>query len=142
MARAIRDYLVERKSPYQAIVAFGAWMLLLAIIQLVLEPHGSTGFFGAVGADQIGDKRTFSPFALSPIAWGILLVAGAIAVVAVARTRAGWPAAVTLSTLASPLLLTYMLMGLLPAVRQPRQAGEPDPNAPMDAATAFLKAVR
>lgn len=127
---------------YQAIIAFGAWLGLFTLIQLLLDPHGATSFFGAVGTPQIGDKRSISPFAISPILWGVLVAGGALAVVAAARTRAGWSAAVTLATLASPLLLVYTLVGLLAGLRQPREAGGRAAEVSPDAATAYVHASR
>jgi hypothetical protein len=127
---------------YQAIIAFAIWMLLLGVAQFLLDPHGTTSYFTAVGANQIGDKRSISPYALSPALWGALVIGGALWVVSAARLRSGWAAAVIYATLASPLLLVYTLMGLLAGLRQPRQAGDPDSNPHLDVATAYSRAAR
>jgi hypothetical protein len=132
------------KRDYESFVAFIIWMGLIGLVEFLLEPAGTLAFLqGGVSLAQLGDVRNISPFAwASPLAWSAIVLVGALVTVALARTKWGWAAAVTFATLASPRLLVYMLTGLLAAVRQPRVAGEPDPDAPMDTATAFLKAVR
>ncbi len=129
---------------YESFVAFLLWAGLIGIVQLVLEPTGTIAFLqGGVSFAQLGDVRNISPFAWwSPLAWSILVLVGALVTVAAARTRWGWAVAVAFGTLAPPRLLLYMLTGLLAAIRQPRIAGEPDPEAPLDTVTAFAKAVR
>ncbi len=127
---------------FEAFFAFLVWTALLVLLQLVLEPNGSFAYFRSIGFEEIGQVRNISPFAQSPVLWLVLLLAGALVTLALARTRWGWAAAVTLATLASPRLLVYMLTGLLAAVRQPRAPGEPDPDAPIDAVTAYNRSVR
>jgi Glycosyltransferase family 87 len=129
---------------YQALVAFVGWAFIFALVQLVLEPGGSLAFVrGAVGLGQLGDVRNISPYAFAgPVTWIVLLLAASLATVAVARTRLGWAAAVALGTLSPPRLLVYMLTGLLAALREPRPARYVDPDAPVDAATAYLRSVR
>jgi hypothetical protein len=107
---------------YQAVGALAGWLLLLAFLQWLVEPAGSTAFFSAVGLDQTAGVRNLSPYAISPVLWAILAAGGGIAALLLAPTRWGWPAAVALATLASPRLLLYMLTGLLAAVRQPDPA--------------------
>ena len=127
---------------YQSLVAFGGWLLLFGAAQALLEPGGSAAFFGSVGLDQLGEVRNISPFVVNPALWAVLLAAGGLLVLALARTRWGWPAAVALATLAPPRLLVYMLTGLLATLRQPKVAGEADPEAEVDAAAAFTRSVR
>jgi len=129
---------------FESFIAFVLWLGIIALASFVLEPAGTLAFLqGGVGVAQLGDVRNISPYAWgSPILWSVFVLVGALVTVALARTRWGWAAAVTYATLASPRLLVYMLTGLLAAVRQPRVAGEPDPDAPLDTASAFLKAVR
>jgi hypothetical protein len=129
---------------YESFIAFLGWMLVFAIVQLVLEPTGTLRFArGEVGLDLIGSVRNISPYVwASPVAWAAIVLVGALVTVALARTRWGWPAAVALGTLASPRLLVYMLTGLLAALKEPRVAGEPDPNAVPDAAAAYLGSAR
>jgi hypothetical protein len=107
---------------YQASIAFLLWAGLLAGAQLLLEPGGTAAFVRSVGLDEVGDVRNISPFALSPELWAILLVAGIVVTWALARSRAGWSAAVALATLAPPRLLVYALMTLLASVREPEVA--------------------
>jgi hypothetical protein len=127
---------------FESLVAFGGWLLLFGAAQALLEPGGSAAFFGSVGLDQLGEVRNISPFVVNPALWAILLAGGGLLVLALARTRWGWPAAVALATLAPPRLLVYMLTGLLATLRQPKVAGEPDPEAEVDAASAFTRSVR
>lgn len=127
---------------FEAFFAFLVWSALLVLVQVVLEPTGSFAYFRSIGFEQIGQVRNISPYAQSPVLWLVLLLVGALVTLALARTRWGWAAAVTLATLSPPRLLIYMLTGLLAAVRQPRSAGDPEPDAPIDAATAFNRSVR
>ena len=127
---------------YQSFLAFLVWMALLALVQLVLEARGSVAFFSSVGVDQIGQVRNISPFVQSPILWIALVLVGMLVVLALARTRWGWPAAVALVTFSPPRLLVYMLMGLLAAIKQPKLAGEPDPEDRSDPAAVYARATR
>ncbi|GEM_PF-1455627 len=130
---------------WQSVIAFLVWMGLLAAAQVVLEPGGSAAFFSNVGFGQIGEVRNISPYVQSPVLWIVLVLVGALLTLALARTRWGWAAAVTLATLSPPRLLVYMLTGLLAAIRQPKIAGEPDPVDPgnlSDPAAAYSRAVR
>lgn len=129
---------------YQAFIAFLLWGFLWGLAQLVLEPNGTFAFLGGgVGLAQLGAVRNISPWAFgSPAVWVALIALGALVTLRLARTRWGWPAAIALGTLSPPRLLVYMLTGLLAAVREPRPPGAPDPNAPVDASTAYLRSVR
>lgn len=127
---------------YQAFFAFLVWLVLLAAVQLVFEWRGTLAFFGSVGVDQLGAVRNLSPFPHSPELWVVLVLAGCLVTLALARTRWGWPAAVTLATLAPPRLLVYMLMGLIAAIREPRLPGEADPDDRSDVVAAYGRAAR
>jgi hypothetical protein len=129
---------------YQAVGALVGWLILLGFIQWVLEPNGSTAFFGAVGLDETAGVRNFSPFAISFWLWAVLGVAGAVGALFLAPTRWGWPAAIALATLATPRLLVYMLTGLLAAVREPDPPrGEgPFDLPPPDAAEVYVSSAR
>jgi hypothetical protein len=129
---------------YQAFIAFFLWMLLIAVGQLVLEPNGTFAFLGGgVGLAQLGAVRNISPWAFgSPTLWAAIIALGALLTLRLARTRWGWAAAIALGTLSPPRLLVYMLTGLLAALREPRPPGAPDPDAPVDASTAYLRSVR
>jgi hypothetical protein len=104
---------------------FVGWTAGLGLLQLVLEPSNTLAFLGVANLGQVGDVHNFSPYALSPMLWGVLLVTGVAATLRLGRTRWGWSAAVTLSVLATPRLLTYMLMTLLVCLRGP---DEPPPQ--------------
>ena len=129
---------------YQAVGALAGWLILLAFAQWLIEPAGSTAFFGAVGFDETVGVKNISPFAISPILWAVLGVAGAVGALFLAPTRWGWFAAVALATLASPRLLVYMLTGLLAGVREPDPPrGEgPYDLPPPDAAEVYVSSAR
>jgi hypothetical protein len=127
---------------FESFFAFLIWMVLLALAQVVIETRGTFAFFGSVGVEQLGEVRNWSPFVQSPVLWGALVVAGCLVVLALARTRWGWPAAVTLVTLSPPRLLVYMFMGLIAGIRQPRQAGDPEPEDLSDVAAVYGRSVR
>lgn len=127
---------------FEAFFAFLMWSALLVLAQLLLEFNGSLAYFRSIGLEQIGEVRNLSPFVQSPEVWVALFIAGALVTLALARTRWGWAAAVTFATLAPPRLLVYMLMGLLAALRQPKAAGEPDPDDLSDPVAAYRRATR
>jgi hypothetical protein len=127
---------------WESVAAFAVWTMLLVLAQALIEPDGSLAFLKSVGFAQIGEVRNFSPFALSPLAWYVLVFAGCAAILVSARSRWGWPIAVTVATLAPPRLLVYMLTSLLAAIRQPRSSGEPDPDDLSDPAQAYTRSAR
>lgn len=104
---------------WRALAVLAGWMGALAAVQLVLEPTGSLAFPAALSLDQVGDVRSWSPYAISPVAWAVLAIAGGIVAIRLAPTRYGWAAAVAFSVLVTPRLLTYQLMALLAARRRP-----------------------
>lgn len=126
----------------ESFIAFAVWTLLLLLGQLLIEPGGTFAFFQSVGFEQLGQVRNISPFVISPLAWIALVMVGGLVVVLAARTRWGWALAVTLATLAPPRLLVYMLTSLIAAIREPRRAGEPDPDDLSDPATVYVRSVR
>jgi hypothetical protein len=98
---------------------FAAWLVALAIVQLVLEPAGTMAFPGFLGLEQVGSVENRSLYAFSPVLWAVALVAGAVIAWRLAPTRWGWPVAVALSVFATPRLLIYQLSTLLAALREP-----------------------
>jgi hypothetical protein len=127
---------------YQSFFAFVIYGGLLVVAQLVLEPKGTLAFFSNVGFAQVGEVRNWSPYVQSPALWFGLVLVGAAVTLVLARTRWGWAAAVTFATLSPPRLLTYMFVGLLAAIRQPKVAGELDPEDRSDPVAAYGRAVR
>ena len=127
---------------WESFFAFLVWMALFALLQVGLEWNGSVSFFQSIGFDEVGQVRNISPYAQSPLVWIALVIVGALVTLALARTRWGWAAAVTLVTLSPPRLLVYMLMGLLAGLRQPKIAGEPDPDDLSDPARVYGAAAR
>lgn len=137
-------YWIGRRD-WESAAAFLVWSALLVLAQVVLEPGGSLAYLQTFGLDQLGEPgvlRNISPFTLAPLAWLGLLFVGCAAILIAARTRWGWAVAVTVATLAPPRLLVYMLTGLLAGIREPKRAGDPDPDAPIDAAAAYRRATR
>jgi hypothetical protein len=120
-------WLGRREWP--ALARFVAFSLGLVALQVVLEPRGLVAFLGVTNLQQVGQVRNLSPYESSSALWAVLVVAGAFATLVLARTRWGWAMAVTLSTLASPRLLTYMLMTLITALRPPAGRGATLPSA-------------
>ena len=127
---------------WESFVAFVTWSALIVLAQVLLEGNGTFAFFGSVGFAQLGEVRNLSPFVASPLAWAALLMVGSLAVLLAARTRWGWALAVTFATLAPPRLLVYMLTSLIAGIREPRRAGEPDPDEVTDVAAAYRRASR
>ena len=130
---------------FEAVAAFAMWSALLVLAQVLVEPGGTFAYFQQVGFEQVGagtELRNFSPFVLSPVIWASLLAVGALATLALARTKWGWAVAVTFATLAPPRLLVYMLASIVAAVRQPRLAHEPDPDAMDDVASVYTRSYR
>jgi hypothetical protein len=104
---------------------FVAWTVGLGVIQLVLEPANTVAFVGMTNLGQVGSVNNFSPYAISPLLWAVLVVIGVVITLRLGRSRWGWSADVALSVLASPRLLTYLLMTLLACLRRP-DAAPPD----------------
>ena len=130
---------------WESLIAFFVWSALIVAAQIIIDANDTFAFVRAVGFDQTGEPgvlRNFSIYTISPIAWAGALAVAAIAILAAARTRWGWAVAVTVATLAPPRLLTYMLTSLLAGIRQPKPAGERDPNDLSDAASVFVRASR
>lgn len=102
---------------------FAAWSAALALLQFLLEPAGTLAFPTVFNLGTVGEVRNWSPYAISPVLWAVMLVIGLVAAWRLAPTRWGWAAAVTLSVLATPRLLVYHLMTLLAGLRRPDAAG-------------------
>ncbi len=106
---------------WRSLGVFAATMAGLALLQLVLAPQATLDYFTAISLHQVGAVRNFSPYVLSPLLWGMLVLVGLAFVIRLARTRWGWAAAVTFSVVASPRLLTYMFMTLLASLKEPNR---------------------
>jgi Glycosyltransferase family 87 len=104
---------------WRSLGLFIATLAGLALIQLVLAPQASLDYLTAISLKQVGAIRNFSPYAVSPLLWGALVVAGVGIVLRLAPTRWGWPAAVILSVVATPRLLVYMFMTFLAVLTAP-----------------------
>jgi hypothetical protein len=121
---------------WRSLARFVAWLAALGIVQLVLEPAGTVAFPSVFNLGQVGEVRNFSPYAASPILWGVLAVAGLLIALRLAPTRWGWASAVALSVLVSPRLLLYQLMTLVAALRSPEPEPEPEPRTSAPATDA------
>jgi Glycosyltransferase family 87 len=95
-----------------------AWTVGLGLVQLILEPANTIAFLRMANLEQVGSVNNLSPFAISPTLWVVLVAIGVAVTLRLGRTRWGWGAAVALSVLASPRLLTYMLTTLLACLRR------------------------
>jgi len=104
---------------WRALAWFAGWLAALIAFQFVVAPSDTIAFFGTLNTSQVGDVHNVSPYALSPILWAALLVAGVVIAFRLGPTRWGWPAAVALSVFANPRLLLYQLMTLLAGLRNP-----------------------
>jgi hypothetical protein len=98
---------------------FAAWTAGLGLVQLVLAPQATLDFLASLTLEQVGAVRNISPYAVSPLLWGAVVLAGVGVVLRLAPTRWGWAAAVILSVVATPRLLTYMFMTFLGTLRAP-----------------------
>jgi hypothetical protein len=109
---------------WPALRRFLGWSAGLLLVQLVLEPAGTLAYPAALlASNRPGGIENWSPWAVSPALWAVLFAVGAAAALRLARTRWGWPAAVALATFSPPrLLLPYMPIGLLAALRSPDPA--------------------
>lgn len=96
-----------------------AWLVVLAAVQLILEPRGTLAYPSFLRLDQVGNVNSLSPYAISPWLWAALVAAGLVAALRAAPRRSGWAAAVALSVLVSPRLLLYQLSSLIAATREP-----------------------
>ncbi len=108
---------------WRAVGRLAGWSLALVALQFVLEPRATVAFIGAIGTGWVGEVRNISPYAISPFLWLVVVAALLVAAVRWARSPAGWPLAVALATFAPPRLLSYMLMTLIAALREPRSDG-------------------
>jgi hypothetical protein len=105
---------------WPALGRFAAVCIALVVVQLALAPQATLDYLPFLLTDQVGQVASVSPFVISPILWLVLVVAGVVAALRWAPTRAGWAIAVAVSVLASPRLLVYQLTSLLAGLREPR----------------------
>ena len=109
-------YWVGRRD-WRRLGRFVAWMAALIGLQLVLEPAATLGYLEFLRIDLVGNVRNISLYAISPLLWQASIVVMALVALRFAKTRWGWPAAILLSVLATPRLLSYQLSTLLAAFR-------------------------
>jgi hypothetical protein len=111
-------YWVGRRD-WRALGWLAAWMAILGGVQLVLEPTGTLAFLTFTNITQVGQVNNISLFAVSPAMWVALVVVLVVVALRLAPTKWGWAAAVALSVLATPRLLSYQLSSLLAGLRRP-----------------------
>lgn len=116
----------------RSLARFASWTVALGVLQLLAAPDATLAMLRGEWLGPAFNTRNISPFAASPVMWGVLAVAGAVVTLRLARGRSGWPAAVALAVLANPRLLVYQLMSLLAALGGPREepAAGSRPEAP------------
>ena len=102
---------------------FVVWLAILGLVQLAVEPSGTTSFPAQFGLAQVGNVNNYSLFGISPWLWAAAVVIGLGVALRMAATPVGWGIAVALSVLATPRLLLYQLATLVAAVRGPAPAG-------------------
>lgn len=103
-------------------------MAVLLVIQVALAPQALLDYATAITLKQVGVVANLSPYAISPILWAVLVALGGLAVLAVARTRFGWAAAVAFTVLANPRLLVYQFMTFLAAIAEPARSATGAPE--------------
>ncbi len=117
-------YWVVRRDR-RALVVFGAWVIAVGVVQLVLEPEAMLAYLRLEWVGPAFNVRSFSPYAIHPLLW-VALVAGLAGSLWYARrTKAAWPIAVALAVVTYPRLLSYQLMSLLAAFGGPREPARP-----------------
>jgi len=121
-------YWLARRD-WRSLGRFVAWTVGLGLLQLVLDSANTLAYSSVMVGNlgQVGSFGNVSPFALSPIIWAVLAIAGLGVTLWLGRTRWGWAAAVALSVLASPRLFIYMLMTLLACLRRPDDSAPDHP---------------
>jgi alpha-1,2-mannosyltransferase len=123
-------YWIGRRE-WRPILTLAAWMGLLGVVQLVLEPAGTLAYFGFLSLDQVGQVANVSPYAISPVLWGLAVAILLVVAIRLAPTRYGWAAAVALSVFATPRLLVYQLSTLVAGLGGPRPVrGSKPPDSP------------
>jgi hypothetical protein len=98
---------------------FAAWMAGLIVFQLIVEPTATLAYLGFLGRAQVSQVNSLSLFALSPAVWAVSVIALGILALRLAPTRWGWAAAVALSVVAAPRVLSYQYSTLLAAMGGP-----------------------
>jgi hypothetical protein len=118
------------------------WIAGFGLLQLLLAPQATVDFLTFSSLAQVGDVRNLSPFEVSPLLWAAFVVLLAVTAWRLAPTRFGWPAAVVLTVMSTPRLLTYQLStliaGLAPVPPAVRGTGPDDPPVPVTERTTRL----
>ena len=104
---------------WRSLGIFVATLAALGLLQLVLAPQATMDYVTAITLKQVGAVTNLSPYVVSPLLWGALVIAGVGVVLRLAPTQWGWPAAVILSVVATPRLLVYMFMTFLAVLTPP-----------------------
>ncbi len=118
-------YWVGRRD-LRSIGLLAAWLAGIAVFCFIVEPAGSIAFLSFTDLGQVGHVQNLSPYAISPVLWGVLVVVLAVVAWRASRTRYGWAAAVVFVVFSSPRLLMYQFSTLLAAGRQPDDYTAPD----------------
>jgi Glycosyltransferase family 87 len=113
---------------FRACAEFAACTLVLVLVQLALAPQATLDFLATLTTAQVGHVNNWSPYLLSPVLWLAMVIGGVLVAARLGRTRWGWAAAVALSVLATPRLLTYMFGSLLAALSDPARSPSTGPD--------------
>jgi hypothetical protein len=108
---------------WRALARFGAWIVGLGMVQLLLEPRATLAYPAFLATDQVGQVNSVSPYVVSPWLWAVLTIVGIVAAIRWAPARLGWALAVTVSVFANPRLLVYQLSTLAAGLRAPDDRG-------------------
>ncbi len=91
-------------------------MVVLLVIQFVLAPQACLDYVTAISFKQVGEVATSRPGRSRPCCGRAWPRAAPCVVLALARTRYGWAAAVAFTVLANPRLLVYQFMTFLATI--------------------------
>ncbi len=110
---------------WRQLATCAAWMIGLALLQLLLEPAGTLAYLGFLSIDQVGDVTNISLYEVSPVLWAVSVIVLFVISLRLAQTRFGWAAAVVLAVFATPRLLVYQVSTLLAGLGGPRRSDSP-----------------
>jgi hypothetical protein len=105
-------YWVGRRD-WRSLARLVLWIVALFALQLVLEPAGTLAFLRLEWLNASFEVRNVSLWVIHPVAWLAGAVIAGLLALRYAGSRWGWAAAVVLTTMANPRLLTYQLASLL-----------------------------
>ncbi len=125
---------------WRRVGALAAWTAALVGVQFVLEPQATIDYVHSLGLGWVGEIRNISPYAISPLLWLVLLAVGMVIALRLAPTRSAGRLPSRFRRSPRRACLSYMLMGLLAALRADRLvATQPRANLYWSHVTADLR---